>query len=82
MNDFITWTLFLVAFVLVFGVFEARALRHPENSDRVTLSRYIWTLGQKWPLTLVLWGLIVGGLSVHFFWNWCPALGSTNGLGF
>ncbi len=79
MTDFITWTLVNAAWLTAFAFFEARALRHPENANRVTLSRYVWTIGQKWPLSLVLWGLVIGGLSVHFFWNWCPALGSSNG---
>ena len=66
------WIAGAVAFVLFFSFFEWRAFKHPDREN--TLSRFVWSVGQKWPLSLVLWGMIVGGLSVHFFWNWCPAL--------
>ena len=74
------WVIWGFCMVLIvagsFTFLEARAFKHPEQMN--TLSRSMWTLGQKWPLSLVLWGLtwgmLVGGLSVHFYWNWCPAL--------
>lgn len=71
------WPLCLFAGIVIFAVFEAIALKHSE--DGPTLSRFMWTIGQKWPLSLVLFGMTFGGLAVHFYWNWCPLLGSTNG---
>ena len=66
------WIIFLLAIVVGFTVLEAYAFKHPEREN--TLSRFVWSVGQKWPLSLVLWGMLIGGLSVHFFWNWCPLL--------
>lgn len=66
------WVIWLFLFAGSFAVLERYAFNHPAREN--TLSRFIWSLGQKWPLTLVLWGMLIGGLSVHFFWNWCPLL--------
>ncbi len=66
------WIIGITIGLLWFAYFESRAFKHPEKQN--TLSRFIWTVGQKWPLSLVLWGMLIGGLSVHFFWNWCPAI--------
>jgi hypothetical protein len=52
-----------------FIYFEARAFRHPERQN--TLSRAIYNLGAKWPLSIFLMGLFTGGLATHFFWRWC-----------
>lgn len=73
MSDFVTWTLINAAWLAAFAYFEYRALAHGDNKDRVTLSRYVWTIGQKWPLSIWLMGWVCGGLAVHFFWSWCPA---------
>jgi hypothetical protein len=66
------WVIWLLLVVLSFTVLEAYSFRHPERMN--TLSRFIWNIGQKWPLSLVLYGMLFGGLAVHFFWNWCPAV--------
>lgn len=66
------WVLWLLALIISFAVLEGYAFKHPERSN--TLSRFVWSVGQKWPLSLVLFGMIFGGLAVHFYWNWCPAL--------
>ena len=66
------WIIWLLVIVISFTVLEAYALKYPQS--QFTLSRFVWSIGQKWPLSLVLWGMLIGGLSVHFFWNWCPAL--------
>lgn len=66
------WIFGAVWSVLFFTYFEWRAFKYPQSQN--TLSRFVWSVGQKWPLSLVLWGMLIGGLSVHFFWNWCPAL--------
>lgn len=67
------WVVWLLVIIVSFALIEGYALRHPERQN--TLSRFIWGLGQEWPLTLVLFGMLFGGLAVHFFWNWCPAVG-------
>ena len=64
------WIIGAIVFVLWFSYFEWRAFKYPVSQN--TLSRFVWSVGQKWPLSLVLWGMIVGGLSVHFYWNWAP----------
>ena len=66
------WIVGVVIMLGWFAYYEAAAFAHPDRFN--TLSRFVWTIGQKWPLSLVLWGMLIGGLSVHFFWNWCPAL--------
>ncbi len=40
-----------------------------------TLSRMMWEANYNWPFLSTLVGLIVGGLLVHFFWQWCPGVG-------
>lgn len=35
-----------------------------------TFSLFMWTLAQKWPLWTFFWGMLVGGLAVHFLWHW------------
>lgn len=66
------WIVLGLVGLVLFAIFEARGLRHPERQN--TLSRFLWQLGQKWPLSLVIWGVLIGGLSVHVAWNWCPAI--------
>jgi hypothetical protein len=65
------WIVLLLLAIAAFAFFEARAFRHPDRQN--TLSRAIWELGQKWPLSIWLMGVFAGGLAVHFFWNWNPA---------
>jgi hypothetical protein len=64
------WIVGIVGAVLWFAYFEARAFRHPDRQN--TLSRFIFNLGQSWPLSIFLMGMLAGGLAVHFFWHWCP----------
>lgn len=71
MGDWL-WAAWLACVLLSFAIFEAMAFRHPTRLN--TLSRVVWSIGQKFPLFLVIFGAVIGGLSVHFFWNWCPAL--------
>lgn len=72
MSDFITWTLINGAWLAAFAFFEYRALAHGNDPHRVTLSRYVYTIGSRFPLSIFLLGMVVGGLAVHFFWHWCP----------
>lgn len=50
-------------------VYEALALARGWK----TLSRMMFEANYKWPFFSTLAGLVVGGLLVHFFWQWCPA---------
>lgn len=73
---FIGIPIWLLTGLALFAYFEARAFKHPDRQN--TLSRTIYDLGKNWPLSIFLFGLIaglsVGGLSVHFWWHWCPEL--------
>lgn len=64
------WLIAVLVAILVFAVLEARAFRHPDRQN--TLSRTIFDLGAKWPLSIFIMGMFAGGLAVHFFWHWCP----------
>ena len=37
-----------------------------------TLSRMMYDASKAWPLLPYVWGVVTGGLAVHFWWNWCP----------
>jgi uncharacterized integral membrane protein len=37
-----------------------------------TFSLFMWTMSKDWPLWTFLWGVLVGGLAVHFLWHWDP----------
>ncbi len=62
------WLGLAVLGVVIFAVAETYAIK----TRRATLSLSIWRLYQAWPLSGVIFGMIVGGLAVHFFWHWCP----------
>lgn len=64
------WIIGAVGFLIFFVIGEAYAFKHPDRQN--TLSRFIATLGQKFPLSLWLCGIVIGGLAVHFYWHWCP----------
>lgn len=58
------WLLWFIAIVVTFALFEGYALTH----NKKTLSRVIWDLTKGWPPLPFIFGLVVGGLAVHFFW--------------
>jgi len=68
------WTSWLSFLIASFAVFETYAIR----TGRTTLSRYTWNAFQAWPPIAVIFGMVFGGLAVHFFWHWCPP-GSVSG---
>lgn len=68
----IYWIICTLIAIAVFAVGEGYAFRHPERQN--TLSRAIYTIGSKWPLSIWIMGVFAGGLAVHFFWHWCPDL--------
>lgn len=75
---FSPWIYGGIAAIAFFAYFEARAFRHPTR--QATLSRFIATIGSKWPLSIWLMGAFAGGLAVHFFWHWCPFPGQSVGM--
>jgi hypothetical protein len=68
----LAWVIWWGFAIVSFGVLETYAFKYPQRSD--TLSRFMWKIGQSWPLSIALLGALFGGLLVHFYWNWCPAL--------
>lgn len=79
MSDFVTWTLFIALGLAAFAFFEYRALAHADDPKRVTLSRYVYTIGAKFPLSIFLAGMVIGSLATHLWWHWCPAGAVTGG---
>jgi hypothetical protein len=63
------FALALIAIVL-FGVPEAVAFR--SKTAGPTFSRFMWHMHQKFPFWTLAWGMLIGGLAVHFLWHWCP----------
>ncbi len=64
------WIFGTLAAICFFAVFEGLAFRWPQRYN--TLSRAIYNISAKWPLSIFLMGMFCGGLAVHFFWHWCP----------
>lgn len=60
------WVLWLLAIAGSFAGLEFWAVK----TGKPTLSRFIATAGVKFPLILVFYGMLFGGLAVHFFWHW------------
>lgn len=60
-----------VVAVVLFLAYEAFALFNKKAGD--TISEYVWTAAYQYPLVPLLFGLIIGGLLGHFFWQRpCP----------
>lgn len=72
------WIIGTLAAIAFFSHFEARAFRHPDQQN--TLSHAVYTIGSKWPLSIFIMGLFVGGLAVHFFWHFCPPGSVSSGM--
>lgn len=70
---FAAWSLLAIG---SFIALEAFAFKHPDRQN--TLSRAVYLLGSKFPLSILIFGFVLGalifGLGVHFFWHWCPNL--------
>lgn len=63
------WLLWFVGPVLgIFAILEYYAVVH----KKATLSRTVWKIVKAHPIFGVIFGLIVGGLIIHFF-GWIPA---------
>ena len=67
MRDFMQWIwlAWILSCVISFAILEGYAI----YSGHWTLSRSTWVLMKHWPLIAVLYGMIFGGLAVHFFWT-------------
>lgn len=59
------WGLWLVIIIVSFGVFEGLAI----YTGTPTLSQTVWSASEAFPLLPFLFGLLCGGLGVHFFWT-------------
>lgn len=64
------WIVGTIIALVFFAYFEKRAFDYPNSQH--TLSRWIYDIGQKWPLSIWLMGALAGALATHFFWHWCP----------
>ena len=62
------WILWWGAIFASFAILEAYAFARPERAH--TLSRFMANMGAKFPLSIGMIGMLVGGLFVHFFWHW------------
>jgi hypothetical protein len=60
------WIVGGVVALIFFFIFEARAIRHPERYN--TLSLFLVDLGQRWPISIFFMGALVGALTVHLFY--------------
>ena len=62
------WLLWIAAIVLTFAGLEAYAIL----SGKPTLSEVAAAAGAAWPPLLVVYGIVFGGLAVHFWWHTSP----------
>lgn len=80
MNYWLVWPVGIVFWLAAgwagFAWFEAKALRPNAPENQPTLSRFVYTVGARFPLSIFLLGLRAGlfwgGLAVHFFWHSGP----------
>jgi len=64
------WIVWWLAIFVSFAILERYAFKHPDREN--TLSRVMSNMGQFFPLSIGIVGLIVGSLMTHFFWHFCP----------
>lgn len=76
--------IWIVLSLTVFGLFEARGLRHADRQGVYTLSFVLYKIGSTFPLTIaaafLFLGLFIGGLTVHLTWHWCPPGSTSEGM--
>ena len=88
MNYWLVWPVGIGVWLALgwaaFGYFEAHALRPNAPPNEISLSYFVYTVGSKFPLSILLGGLIIGcltgALGVHFFWHWCPPGSVSSGM--
>ena len=61
----ITWAVWLIVIVVSFAAFETFALK----TNRMTLSRWVWTVSKAWPPFPWVAGVLTGFLAAHFWWG-------------
>lgn len=62
------WPAWLFCIALTFAIPEFLAFKY----GGPTFSFFMWTTTIKWPLWGWIWGALMGGLAVHFWWHWNP----------
>ncbi len=58
------WGIWIATIIVTFAMLEIIAVL----KGRPTLSQTVWDANKAFPLIGPIFGLIVGGLAVHFFW--------------
>lgn len=61
----IDWLWVAIGVLIIFLIRESLAFIFPSRFH--TLSRSIWNLGIKYPITFFLEGVFVGALSIHLY---------------
>ena len=73
------WTAVIVGCAALFLVLFIVGETYAYKNNKKTLSRFVHDIQQAFPLFGFLIGFVMGalifGLSVHFFWHWCPDIG-------
>lgn len=64
------WAAWLLGIVITFAIPEGIAIW----KSGTTFSQFMATMQYEWPLWAPAWGILVGGLFVHFYWHWVPKL--------
>lgn len=77
-TSWLWWFVWWPIVIGLFAVIEGYALRHRDR--QWTLSRTIAWMGEKFPLSIAFFGMLFGGLLVHFFWHFCPDFTKSQGL--
>ena len=72
------WIIGLFIAIAFFAFFEWRAFKYPLRQN--TLSKFIFTIGSNWPLSIWIMGMLAGSLATQFFWHWCPAGSISTGM--
>lgn len=69
------WAAWLAGIALTFAIPEGIALWR----GGMTFSSFMWTMTQAWGDWPFVWGVLIGGLAVHFWWHWMPPGASSHG---
>lgn len=61
----VAWAAWLLVVIVTFAAFETYALQ----TNRTTLSRFVWNATKAWPPLPFIVGLIIGFVCAHFWWG-------------
>lgn len=64
-SSMIFWALWFCVVLMSFALYEAYCIRH----NKMTLSRTVWTVSQKFPAFPAIVMFFVGFLTCHFWWE-------------